>query len=102
MVVKRAEIEARLARISRAIEVRLERARRKISSSSRTLDAVGPRQVLARGYSITLDEAGGIVRNPSAVKAGQLLETRLEGGTLRSRAVDDEHKQSNDAEPKSE
>ena len=98
----RAALDARLARISRAVEVRLERARRRVSASSRTLDAVGPQQVLARGYSITVDDEGGIVRDPSLVKHGDLLETRLEGGTLHSRAINAENNDVSDVEPKSE
>ena len=102
IVASRTALDASLARISRAIEVRLERARRRMSASSRTLDAVGPQQVLARGFSITLDDAGGIVRNPSAVKAGDRIETRLEGGTLHSRAIDAENDGGRDVEAKSE
>ena len=102
IVANRAALDARLARISRAVEVRLERARRRVSASSRTLDAVGPQQVLARGYSITVDDEGGIVRDPSLVKHGDLLETRLEGGTLHSRAINAENNDVSDVEPKSE
>ena len=102
IVANRAALDARLVRISRAVEVRVERARRRISASSRTLDAVGPQQVLARGYSITLDDAGGIVRDPALVKAGDLLQTRLESGTLHSRAIDAENDGVRDVDPKSE
>ena len=102
IVANRSVVEAGLSRLSRAVQVRLERSDRRISASSRTLSAVGPQQVLARGYSITLDAEGGIVRTPSAVKPGDLLETRLDKGSLHSRAVGVESDAAGDDGAKSE
>jgi len=49
------------------------------------LRLLGPEQVLARGYSLTLDAATGrIVRAAESVKAGQRLRTRLAHGEIRS------------------
>ena len=50
------------------------------------LQLLGPEQVLARGYSITMDAATGkVLRNAAEVKAGQRLKTRLKQGELLSR-----------------
>ncbi len=50
------------------------------------LRLLGPEQVLARGYSITMDAATGkIMKEAAAAKAGQRLKTRLHRGELRSR-----------------
>lgn len=49
------------------------------------LEAVAPERTLARGYSITLDERGQPVRDPSALSEGAMLTTRLERGSVRSR-----------------
>jgi exodeoxyribonuclease VII large subunit len=47
---------------------------------------LGPEQVLARGYSITMrDETGEVLRDSKALKAGQRLRTRLKQGEVRSR-----------------
>jgi exodeoxyribonuclease VII large subunit len=56
-----------------------------------TLDSrlrlLGPEQVLARGYSITMDAASGrVLRDAAEVKAGQRLRTRLKQGEISSRA----------------
>jgi len=49
------------------------------------LRLLGPEQVLARGYSITLDAASGeIIREVKQVTAGQRLRTRLKTGEVRS------------------
>ncbi len=51
------------------------------------LRLLGPEQVLARGYSITMDAATGkILRDARQVKAGQRLRTRLKSGEITSRA----------------
>ena len=51
------------------------------------LRLLGPEQVLARGYSITLDAATGkVLRDAAQVKAGQRLKTRLKNGEVTSRA----------------
>ena len=51
------------------------------------LNALGPEQVLARGYSITTDAAtGSVLRDAAKIKAGQKLKTRLALGEVTSRA----------------
>jgi len=51
------------------------------------LHALGPEQVLARGYSITTDAATGkVLRDAPTVPPGQKLKTRLAKGELISRA----------------
>jgi exodeoxyribonuclease VII large subunit len=50
------------------------------------LNALGPEQVLARGYSITMNAATGtVLRDAVEVKAGQKLKTRLAKGEVLSR-----------------
>jgi exodeoxyribonuclease VII large subunit len=52
----------------------------------RRLNALGPEQVLARGYSITTDAASGkVVRDAKKVSAGQKLKTRLARGEIFSK-----------------
>jgi exodeoxyribonuclease VII large subunit len=49
------------------------------------LRLLGPEQVLARGYSITMkDDTGRVVRDAADVKVGQRLRTRLKSGVVRS------------------
>ncbi|MDO8729968.1 MAG: exodeoxyribonuclease VII large subunit [Candidatus Omnitrophota bacterium] len=49
------------------------------------LHALSPLSVLDRGYSITFDEQGRILKKASQVKPGDRLRTRLHQGHLRSR-----------------
>ncbi len=49
------------------------------------LNALGPEQVLARGYSLTTDAASGkVLRDAAKVKPGQQLKTRLAKGEVTS------------------
>jgi exodeoxyribonuclease VII large subunit len=49
-----------------------------------SLDAIGPMAVLQRGYSLTQDEDGSIVRSIADVKAGQNIQTVVSDGTIDS------------------
>ncbi len=64
----------------------LQTRRRALEALEARLRLLGPQQVLARGYSITLDAATGrVIRNASDVKAGQRLRTRVKSGEISSR-----------------
>jgi exodeoxyribonuclease VII large subunit len=56
-----------------------------LAATESRLRLLGPEQVLARGYSITLDAATGkVLRDAAKVKAGQKLNTRLKKGEILS------------------
>jgi len=70
------------AKPSQALKTRREALRQ----LERRLNALGPEQVLSRGYSITTDVATGkVLRDAAKVKAGQKLKTRLAKGQTFSR-----------------
>ncbi|MGH7969348.1 MAG: exodeoxyribonuclease VII large subunit, partial [Limisphaerales bacterium] len=65
---------------------RLSEARHNLETLTTRLRLLGPEQVLARGYSITMnEETGEILREAELVKAGQRLRTRLKHGAVHSR-----------------
>jgi exodeoxyribonuclease VII large subunit len=64
---------------------RLRDGRTKISRLEERLRLLSPDNVLARGYSVTLDAAtGAVVRDAQALQAGQRLKTRLKSGEATS------------------
>jgi exodeoxyribonuclease VII large subunit len=64
----------------------LKTRRETLHQLEKRLQSLGPEQVLARGYSITMDAATGIVlREAGKVVAGQKLKTRLAKGEVFSR-----------------
>jgi exodeoxyribonuclease VII large subunit len=65
---------------------RLQLRHESLRQLEKRLQALGPEQVLARGYSITTDAATGkVLREAAGVKAGQKLNTRLARGEVSSR-----------------
>jgi exodeoxyribonuclease VII large subunit len=59
-----------------------------LSTLETRLRLLGPEQVLARGYSITMDAATGkVIRVAIEVKAGQRLRTLLKEGEITSKAA---------------
>jgi exodeoxyribonuclease VII large subunit len=58
----------------------------RFASLAARLRLLGPEQVLARGYSITMDAGTGqVLREAGTVKPGQRLRSRLKVGEVRSR-----------------
>jgi exodeoxyribonuclease VII large subunit len=66
--------------------VRAERVR--IDAAEARLRALDPRRVLERGYTITRDTKGQVVRAAVAAPAGSLLVTETADGEIRSRVED--------------
>ena len=56
-----------------------------IRDSESTVRALDPRRVLERGYTITRDEHGRVVRHATDAVAGALIITELADGQLASR-----------------
>jgi exodeoxyribonuclease VII large subunit len=71
-------------RLSGSIQTRLSAALQKLSAAATQLRVISPQAVLERGFSITTDKDGQILRAPEQVQRGDLLTTRLVGGTLHS------------------
>jgi exodeoxyribonuclease VII large subunit len=88
-VLFRERLGALETRLRQALRVRLDREARQVEQVARQLEALGPQQVLQRGYSITmLKKRGEIVRQASQIKGGERLLTRLADGTVESIAED--------------
>jgi len=74
----------RLVELARA---NLQQAHARHAALEARLRLLGPEQVLARGYSITLDaKTGAVLREAAQVQPGQTLRTRLQNGEILSRA----------------
>ena len=56
-----------------------------IETLSSRLEAIGPRAVLSRGFSLTQDSHGNILRSAKLAEDGQQITTLLADGTIKSR-----------------
>ncbi|MCX6975785.1 MAG: exodeoxyribonuclease VII large subunit [Verrucomicrobia bacterium] len=57
----------------------------RLEKSQAVLEALNPSAALARGYTLTLDESGHVIRSASSTSQGQNLTTRFHDGAVRSR-----------------
>ncbi|TDQ57920.1 exodeoxyribonuclease VII large subunit [Mesocricetibacter intestinalis] len=62
----------------------LAEERNKLALLCGKLDGLSPLKILARGYSVTLDEAGRGISTAAQVKEGDKIRTRLQQGRLLS------------------
>lgn len=72
-------------RLQAAVAQAIERAAARYLGATGRLQALSPLDVLARGYSITFDAAGRIVRRARQVAPGAPLHTRVHEGQIISR-----------------
>ncbi len=75
-------------RLTRAAKQRIFQMREKLAAVSARLETLSPLQVLARGYSLTHTNDGQLLRDVSKLRPGDLLLTRIAGGTIRSLVTD--------------
>ncbi|MEO7795391.1 MAG: exodeoxyribonuclease VII large subunit [Thermoanaerobaculia bacterium] len=84
-----AQVGLRLATLAeglrRVARHRLRAAEQQIAGWSRLVAELAPSRTLRRGFSITRDAAGTVLRDPAAVAAGTTIESELAGGRLTSR-----------------
>jgi exodeoxyribonuclease VII large subunit len=74
------------SRFREQAEHRLRELKNKVGALESRLRLLGPEQVLARGYSITMNaDTGAVLRNAQRLQVGQSLRTRLKIGEVRSR-----------------
>jgi exodeoxyribonuclease VII large subunit len=76
-----AHLESRLGTGARA---RVAGGVQKLAGVETHLHAISPQAVLERGYSITADKEGKIVRSAAQVRRGDVITTRVADGEIQS------------------
>jgi exodeoxyribonuclease VII large subunit len=66
------------------VQRRIMQSKHLIDARAKQLNAVSPQAVLERGYSITMDAAGKIIRSKAAVATGDQITTQLADGQIKS------------------
>lgn len=83
LVQARGAVQRAQADLRRAAEALLARRRHRLELLGQRLEDVSPQRLLERGYSLTLKD-GRVVRDASALRPGDVLETRLARGRVQS------------------
>jgi exodeoxyribonuclease VII large subunit len=61
-----------------------EQKRKQFERAQKILTVLGPQATLARGYSITMDAEGNVLRSATSARRGMRLRTRLSDGEINS------------------
>lgn len=78
------ELKTKQGRIRQGVMRLLERSAERLTEKEHRLAALLPERMLARGYSVTTDQSGRIIRAAEEVSDGQTIFTRLAVGSLES------------------
>ncbi len=81
---RREHIAGLTQRLSTAIRTNLSRHVSQLNAAQRELNAIGPRQVLSRGYTLTTSPDGSVLRDASSINPGDQLTTHLHDGQVTS------------------
>ncbi len=87
LAMRRHQVEAVAGRLRILARQQMEKAGRRLEHSAALLRILGPQATLDRGYSITRNAAGEIIRSAAQVKPGDMLITRVADGDLESKAI---------------
>ena len=70
--------------LNRVIQGLTEAKEHKLTLLAAQLDAVSPLRVLSRGYSVTMNEKGKVIKSVDALRWGEEIRTRLHDGEINS------------------
>lgn len=84
------EVQQLSKRLDLSIGHSLEMAKNQIKSLSSKLDALSPRNVINRGYSMTTDQKGNVVTSVKQIREGDTLKSVLKDGTITSKVTSKE------------
>lgn len=79
---RRTALEHLTRRLASATQNTLMRSRARLAQQAAALDAMSPLKVLSRGYAVTTDEAGAVLRSVQQTKQGDVIHVRLSDGTV--------------------
>jgi exodeoxyribonuclease VII large subunit len=78
-------LNERRRRIREQVSLYFQNVRQRRDALNTRLRLLGPEQVLARGYSITMDaSSGAVIRSAATTRPGQKLKTKLKAGEVTS------------------
>jgi exodeoxyribonuclease VII large subunit len=87
LALRRFALEAQHRKLEGVANASFTRKSNRLANLAGVLRVLSPDATLARGYSITMDAAGAIVRRHDAVRPGDQIRTRLADGSIESRVL---------------
>ena len=71
-------------KLDRLTEAKMEQSVSRLEGLKQMHRALGPDTAFSRGFSVTTDEAGEIVRSADTLKGGDVMSTRFRDGVVES------------------
>lgn len=87
LAMRRHQVESVAERLRILARQQMEKAGRRLEHSAALLRILGPQATLDRGYSITRNASGEIIRSAAQVKPGDALVTKVADGDLKSKVI---------------
>ncbi len=87
LALRRFAIEARSRKLESSLSVCMTQKAGRLAHIEGVLRVLSPDATLARGYSITSDSGGAIIRGKGAVQAGDRIRTRFADGSINSEVL---------------
>jgi len=81
---KHGELNSLEGRFKQIFLGKLTRYKNRVAELGKMMQLLGPQQTMTRGYSITVDGNGDILRSVQSVRPGDRLQTRLLDGEVKS------------------
>lgn len=81
------QLEQMRYRLQQSMEKMLNRDRQRFATLAAHLEGVSPLATLARGFSVTTDSAGQVVKKTAQLQSGDTLRTRLDDGWVESQVT---------------
>jgi exodeoxyribonuclease VII large subunit len=82
-------VSSRLDEVQARVRAALRLAGSELARRRATLEAADPARILRRGFTLTRDADGDILRDPSTLREGDELVTQFLAGSARSRIVEE-------------
>ncbi len=81
------QLEQMRYRLQQSMEKMLNRDRQRFATLAAQLEGVSPLATLARGFSVTTDSTGQVVKKTAQLQSGDTLRTRLDDGWVESQVT---------------
>lgn len=80
-------LEQRRSAMNRICSERQKETQATLSQNAALIKALNPNAALARGYTLTLDQEGHLIRSASQIHNGQTISTRFHDGSAESKVL---------------
>ena len=82
-----AKLDELAKRLKRAFYIQIENKTQILKSFNKSLLLLSPQNTLSRGYSITTDKRGKVIKSIKSVVAGALIGVKFKDGSLTSKVI---------------